>query len=83
MKRLERYSFFEAIAPDLERVRVTGVGVLIRRVEKVHLIQAARYAHLHPLSILPVLDYIVRKDREVQNIRLIAPGARRAVSLMM
>ncbi len=80
VKRLERYSFFEAIAPDLERVRVTGVGVLIRRVEKVHLIQAARYAHLHPLSILPVLDYIVRKDREVQNIRLIARGKESGLS---
>jgi V/A-type H+-transporting ATPase subunit C len=74
VKRLAEYSFYEDIAEDLGRVETTGVGVLIRKVEKIHLVEAARYAHLHPLSILPVLDYIVRKDREVQNIRLIARG---------
>lgn len=73
-RRLSEYSFYEQIAEDLANVRETGVGVLIRKVEKVHLIEAARYGHLHPLSILPVLDYIVRKHREVQNIRLIARG---------
>jgi len=73
-KALSAYSFYEDIEADLDRVQQTGVGVLIRKVEKVHLMQASRYAHLHPLSILPILDYIVRKDREVQNIRLIARG---------
>jgi len=73
-RRLSEYSFYEDIAEPLDRVEETGIGTLIRRVEKVHLMEAARYSHLHPLSILPVLDYIVRKDREVQNIRLIARG---------
>ena len=74
MRRLQDYSFYEDIAAALERVEETGIGVLIRRVEKVHLLDAARYAHLHPLSILPILDYIVLKDREATNIRLIARG---------
>lgn len=74
VRRLQDYSFYEDIADALERVEDTGIGVLVRRVEKVHLLEAARYAHLHPLSILPILDYIVRKDREAINIRLIARG---------
>lgn len=78
--RLSAYSFYEDIAPDFERVEATGVGALLRKVEKVHLIEAARYSHLHPLSILPILDYIVRKDREVQNIRLIARGKESGLS---
>ncbi len=73
-RRLQDYSFYEDVAAALERVEETGIGVLIRRVEKVHLLDAARYAHLHPLSILPILDYIVLKDREATNIRLIARG---------
>ena len=77
---LQDYSFYDDIAADLEQAQTRGVGLLIRRVEKVHLIQAARYAHLHPLSILPILDYIVRKDREVQNIRLIARGKESGLS---
>ncbi len=80
MGRLSETSFYESIASDLERVESTGVGALLRKVEKVHLIEAARYSHLHPLSILPILDFIVRKDREVQNIRLIARGKESGLS---
>jgi V/A-type H+-transporting ATPase subunit C len=79
-KRLSEYSFYPRIAEDLARVQTTGVGVLVRRVEKVHLVEAARYGHLHPLSILPILDFIVRKDREVQNIRLVARGKESGLS---
>lgn len=80
MKRLADYSFYDDIAADLEKVEDTGIGALMRRVEKVHLLEAARYAHLHPLSILPILDYIVLKDREVQNIRIIARGKESGLS---
>lgn len=80
LQRLADYSFYEDIADNLQRVEETGIGVLVRRVEKVHLMGAARYSHLHPLSILPVLDYIVRKDREVINIRLIARGKESGLS---
>jgi V/A-type H+-transporting ATPase subunit C len=74
IRRLQDYSFYEDIGAALEKVEETGIGVLVRRVEKLHLLEAARYAHLHPLSILPILDYIVLKDREATNIRLIARG---------
>lgn len=74
VRRLQDYSFYDDIAGALEKVEETGIGVLVRRVEKVHLLDAARYAHLHPLSILPILDYVILKDREATNIRLIARG---------
>ncbi len=80
VQRLQEYSFYEDIAGALEKVEETGIGALMRRVEKVHLLEAARYAHLHPLSILPILDYIVLKDREVQNIRVIARGKESGLS---
>src|SRR5690349_7748935 len=35
MARLRAYSFYEDIAGDLERVEATGVGALLRKVEKV------------------------------------------------
>ena len=80
LRRLADYSFYDEIAGDLERLEETGIGALMRRVEKVHLMEATRYAHLHPLSILPILDYIIRKDREVQNIRIIARGKESGLS---
>lgn len=64
----------EGIAPRLKELEALGVGQLVRSVEKIHLLEAGRYAHLHPLSVLPILDYIVRKEREVQNLRIIARG---------
>jgi len=78
--RLAEYSFYEDIAVDLEKVEETGIGALMRRVEKIHLLEAARYAHLQPLSILPILDFIVLKDREAQNIRIIARGKESGLS---
>jgi len=72
--RLRRYSVSEDLAGQVRVATALGVGQLIRRVEKVHLLAAGKQAHVHPLSVLPVLDFIVRKDREVQNIRIIARG---------
>lgn len=72
--RLRRYPVSEELAGQLGQLRARGVGQLIRQVEKIHLLAAGKQAHVHPLSVLPVLDYIVRKDREVQNVRIIARG---------
>ncbi len=80
MGRLAEYSLYEEIAPELEGPELPAVGPLLRKVERIHLTEAGRYAHLHPLSILPILDFIVRKDREVQNIRIIARGKESGLS---
>ncbi len=32
------------------------------------------FSHRNPLSILPIIDYILRKRREVDNLRIIATG---------
>ena len=72
--RLRKYPIAEEFAAHVKDVRARGVGQLIRQVEKIHLLTAGKQAHVHPLSVLPVLDYIVRKDREVQNVRIVARG---------
>ena len=72
--RLSEFSFYEAIAPLLPQVPERGVGYLERELEKLHLREASKHSHQHPLSVLPVLDYIVAKEVEVQNIRIIARG---------
>ncbi|MCK4455629.1 MAG: V-type ATPase subunit, partial [Thermoplasmata archaeon] len=51
-----------------------------RALEKHHLKEASTYSHLHPLSILPVLDYLISKEIEVENIRIIARGKRDGLS---
>lgn len=39
-----------------------------------HLADADRLSHSHPLSILPILVYLIRKQREVHLIRAVARG---------
>ncbi len=72
--RLREYAFAEPLAGRLKELQALGVGQLVRSVEKIHLLETEKFAHLHPLSVVPILDYVVRKEREVQNIRIIARG---------
>jgi len=72
--RLREYPLTEELSTRLRELEALGVGQLVLSVEKLLLLEAGRYAHVNPLSVLPVFDYIVRKVREVQNIRAIARG---------
>lgn len=72
--RLAAYSFFEDIAPALRAVEQRGVASVERTLEKLHLSGASKYSHLHPLSVLPVLDFLASKTKEVQNIRIVVRG---------
>ncbi|OLD90476.1 ATP synthase A1 subunit C [Euryarchaeota archaeon 13_1_20CM_4_64_14] len=77
--RLRDYALTEDLSSRLKDLQALGVGQLVRSVEKLHLLEAGHYAHVHPLSVLPILDYIVRKEREVQNLRIIARGKESAL----
>lgn len=46
----------------------------LRALEKWHLSRARAFAHAYPLSALPVLDLLLRKKNEVDNLRIIARG---------
>jgi V/A-type H+-transporting ATPase subunit C len=74
VSRLRDYSFYDMIAAQLKNVKEKGLNEVMRALEKHVLKVATRYAHLHPLSILPVLDYMLAKKNEVDNIRIIARG---------
>jgi len=56
---------------------ITETGSLthvIRALEKEHLTRATKSSYLYPLSILPILDYLIRKKIEVENLRILARG---------
>ncbi len=42
--------------------------------DRVHVLESQKLEKLNPLSILPVLDYMLRKEIEVRNIRILARG---------
>jgi len=72
--RLSGYTFFEVVSPFLPTLAEKGVGLVERELEKLHLREAQKFSHQYPLSILPVLDYIIAKEVEVQNLRILARG---------
>ena len=74
LTKLATYSFCENISEELKSVEEQGLNEVLRSLETHVLKEAARYANLHPLSILPVLDFMIAKKNEVDNIRIIARG---------
>lgn len=70
---LHNFSFHEDIKDALENMKhtksLTEVSLAIKR----HTLKKAEtFSHLYPLSVLPIIDYMLRKKNEVDNIRIIA-----------
>jgi V/A-type H+-transporting ATPase subunit C len=78
VRGLEGYPFWGAISD------VAAEGGSVSRIEARLRAYLVRYAwalsNYHPLSILPVLGYIVSKDTEVSNIRKIVRGKEAGLS---
>ena len=47
---------------------------LVAGMRKYHIRQAKKFSQLYPLSVIPVIDYMIHKNIEVDNIRTIARG---------
>jgi V/A-type H+-transporting ATPase subunit C len=72
---LKEYPYWDELSAAVQRSQETGslnyVEIALR---KVHIAFGEKISHLYPLSITPVLGYIVRKNTEVNNLRIIARG---------
>jgi V/A-type H+-transporting ATPase subunit C len=70
---LAQLDFYEDIKEALD----AGTGSLkdlVAGMNKYHIRQAKKFSHLYPLSVIPILDYMIHKNNEVNNIRIIARG---------
>lgn len=57
-----------------------GLNPLITALDKALIESADDFGHVAPLSVLPVVDYILRKKVEVDNLRIIAHGKESGLS---
>ncbi|MEM2838665.1 MAG: ATP synthase A1 subunit C [Thermoplasmata archaeon] len=72
---IRQSSYSEYILPELEEFEEKkDVSSLLRAMDKALIEISDKFSHLYPLSVLPVLDYVLRKKTEVDNIRIIARG---------
>lgn len=56
-------------------IRPVAIGL-----DRMHATESQKMERLYPLSILPVLDYMLRKELEVKNIRIVARGKESGLS---
>ena len=77
--RESRYS--EDLATALDALSADrGLSAFERGLDEALLAYSDRLSHVYPLSVCPVLAYILAKEREVDNIRAIAHGVETGLS---
>jgi V/A-type H+-transporting ATPase subunit C len=81
LEELEKSSMYETIKPSLERFkedsRLSGLTIAL---DKAQVRTAEKFGRFYPLSVLPIIDYLVRKKVEIDNIRIIARGKEMGLS---
>jgi len=72
VRALEEFSYWKAIA-DISG-ELSSLINIETRLDKYGVMYATRISYYHPLSILPILDYILSKKIEIDNLRIIVRG---------
>lgn len=75
LEAIKELSFYEEISGGAQAMEALGeAGPMIRACERYLMRQSSKLSHLHPLSSLPVLHYLMAKRREVENLRIVSRG---------
>lgn len=64
--------FYDDIKDALDETN--SLRGIVAGMKKYHIRQAKTFSHLYPLSIIPIVDFMIHKEIEVNNIRVIARG---------
>jgi V/A-type H+-transporting ATPase subunit C len=69
---LSQLEFYEDIKDALDDAK--PLREIVAALNRYHVSQANTFSHLYPLSVIPVIDFMIHKENEVNNIRIIARG---------
>jgi V/A-type H+-transporting ATPase subunit C len=75
LAELRTTALFEPVrtsAPDVPNL--ASLNRVLRDLDMHLMTRAMQFSHLYPLSVLPVIDYLLRKKTEVDNLRVVARG---------
>ena len=76
---LEGTKYFELLEPHLQKDSV-DLNSCVHSLDEYMANKTKRFSYLYPLSVLPVLDYLLKKEREVYNLRAIVRGKQAGLS---
>ncbi|MGB3908674.1 MAG: V-type ATP synthase subunit C [Methanomethylovorans sp.] len=71
--QLENTPYWEEIS-DCCGPKMESLIHVETRLKKLRLKSAESFSHVYPLSIVPIMDYILSKENEVSNLRMIVRG---------
>jgi len=75
IEELEKSSMAETIKSSLDQFKVDKkLSEMTIALDKSLIGKSEKFAHFYPLSVLPIVNYMIRKKVEVDNIRIIARG---------
>jgi V/A-type H+-transporting ATPase subunit C len=78
---LDETDYGEDLRQPVEAYRDSrDLNLLANELEDLHLAEADTFGHRYPLSILPIIDYVLQKEREVDRLRMIAFGKQAGLS---
>lgn len=70
---LAQLDFYEVIREIVEKDSVS-IRDIVTEMKRYEIAAAKKFSHMYPLSVVPVLDYMIHKEIEVGNIRTISRG---------
>ncbi|SFM14601.1 V-type ATP synthase subunit C [Methanolobus profundi] len=73
VSELEKSPYWDVIADVADPEMVSLIGVE-SQLKKHRLKSAASFSHVYPISIVPIMDYMLSKKNEVNNLRIIIRG---------
>ena len=76
---LSQLEFYDVIK-DLVEADNVNLSNVVTEMQKYEIAQAKKFSHLYPLSVVPILDYMIHKEVEASNIRTIARGVESGLS---
>lgn len=79
IKSQEDYSYWSALSEVISE-DMSSLMDVEAELDKYAMKYSSKVSHYYPLSILPIFDYIVRKNNEINNLRTIARGKESALS---
>ncbi len=81
VEAIEKFSMHEEMKPAIERFKSgQKLSDITIALDKALIGRSEKFAHFYPLSVLPIINYMIRKKVEVDNIRIIARGKQSGLS---
>ena len=81
VERLKEHKIYEAVKDELPRAQAAKTLTPVMLALTRYLAEFAQsFGQLNPLSVLPIVNYLMRKNLEVRNLRAIARGKQSKLS---